>query len=138
MIYKKPEVLAESRPDSKAQPYEYLCRHIDSGRPNLCAKGHAGSLDRESPCRARNAGATTCPDREWWSQEERDAYRRAEERVKLIVEAMQRIKSLNPARDSKGTIECPRCGGVLDYVVSATNGHIWGRCRAEKCLAWIE
>jgi hypothetical protein len=36
----------------------------------------------------------------------------------------------------QGEIDCPRCGGKLGFSV-ASNGHIWGKCKTEGCLAWM-
>jgi len=38
---------------------------------------------------------------------------------------------------AKGTIECPKCKGVLHYTISGYNGHVWGKCEKEDCLRWM-
>lgn len=38
----------------------------------------------------------------------------------------------------RGEIECPECDGRLRYTVSGSNGHLWGSCQTEGCLAWLQ
>lgn len=36
-------------------------------------------------------------------------------------------------------IECPTgCGGKLHLSQAAYNGHVWGKCTTDGCLAWME
>lgn len=48
-----------------------------------------------------------------------------------------------PEKDISGEMPCPVCEaahreGTLKYSISARNGHIWGRCSTEGCVAWME
>lgn len=37
-----------------------------------------------------------------------------------------------------GTTPCPKCGATLHYSVAACNGHVWGKCETDGCLAWMQ
>jgi len=50
------------------------------------------------------------------------------------VDAINAIK--NTGLES-GTIECPICKGELYFEVH-NNGHIWGKCVSQGCLAWMQ
>jgi hypothetical protein len=43
-----------------------------------------------------------------------------------------------PAADTKGHIECPKCRKSLKFTVLASNGCTTGRCATAGCLAWRE
>lgn len=43
----------------------------------------------------------------------------------------------NKNKGTKGEIECPKCKGKLHYTISGYNGHVWGKCETENCLAWM-
>ena len=61
--------------------------------------------------------------------------------IKIIKEKHKvNIEWENPSnknKNVKGFIECPKCGGKLYYTISSYNGHIWGKCETDKCLAWM-
>jgi len=60
-------------------------------------------------------------------------------RFKLMIEAIKQcIEHADGKRGVKGTIECPRCGGVLHYAVVPSNGHMRGKCETDNCLQWIQ
>ena len=52
-----------------------------------------------------------------------------------IIEALQLI---NDKEENQGTIECPKCKGDLRYFRSSSNGHVWGKCKTENCLSWMQ
>jgi hypothetical protein len=58
----------------------------------------------------------------------------------LVVEAMSLcLKDAGDhPRPHRGTITCPKCGGVLHYLAKATaRGTIWGTCGTDNCLTWM-
>ena len=60
----------------------------------------------------------------------------------LTSKAIVEIRKLHPKINGKwpgvtGNIICPECGKNLHYSVSSYNGHIWGKCETDKCLAWM-
>jgi hypothetical protein len=61
------------------------------------------------------------------------------DRWKYTLLALQQVKPMRKrGRSSVGTIECPKCQGVLDYGISGYNGHTRGKCQTEGCITWIE
>ena len=84
------------------------------------------------------------------SKWERRSLERAEKRADAIEEAMERMATVMPVvakwrtwtkdnRVSKqGTIECPKCKGVLHLSQAAYNGHVHGKCETEGCVSWME
>lgn len=54
--------------------------------------------------------------------------------IKKLIEALEIIKGM---KESTGEIDCPVCGNKLSYV-RQHNGHVWGKCKTENCLSWIQ
>jgi hypothetical protein len=52
-----------------------------------------------------------------------------------VGEALKAIRALSGDR---GEIKCPTCGGCLHWSRAPENGHVWGRCETEGCVAWIQ
>lgn len=62
-----------------------------------------------------------------------------DERLQHILAAMALIKPFRKrGQSTTGTIECPKCKGILDYGIAGYNGHTRGKCRTEQCLTWIQ
>jgi hypothetical protein len=47
-------------------------------------------------------------------------------------------KTLRPADTVKASMRCIRCGGLLTYTASATDGRMTGRCSTAGCLEWSD
>lgn len=54
---------------------------------------------------------------------------------KLLFAALCQIKGITLL---SGTIECPKCKGVLHFSKAKSNGHTRGKCESENCLSWME
>lgn len=52
----------------------------------------------------------------------------------LVVEVKQEHKG----KDWRGVKPCPVCSGKLHMPHSSYNGHVWGKCETDGCLAWME
>ncbi len=63
---------------------------------------------------------------------------KATQRMMRTLPLIARIKLEHKDESWKGTEECPECGGVLHLTHAADNGHVWGQCETEGCLAWME
>lgn len=49
------------------------------------------------------------------------------------------IEATDGKRGVAGAIPCPVCKtGQLSYTIASLNGHVWGRCSTENCVAWME
>jgi len=39
----------------------------------------------------------------------------------------------------RGSLKCPACdNGTLHYSVATDNGHLWGKCSTNGCVAWMQ
>jgi transcriptional regulator with XRE-family HTH domain len=47
------------------------------------------------------------------------------------------INAIKKTGLESGTIECPICKGELYFEVH-NNGHVWGKCVSQGCLAWMQ
>jgi len=47
------------------------------------------------------------------------------------------IKKTGGKRNVRGSIDCPKCKGIMNYAVNY-NGHIRVCCETEDCLRWIQ
>ena len=56
----------------------------------------------------------------------------------LALPLISKIKREHKGQSWKGVEECPVCKGKLHMTHSAYNGHVWGKCETDDCLAWME
>lgn len=63
---------------------------------------------------------------------------KTEEILRLVMPIMIGMKKRHKGQRAKEVIECPKCKGRLHLSIAATNGHVWGKCETEGCLAWME
>lgn len=59
------------------------------------------------------------------------------ELIKAITMIGKIKKIAKQERKIGGTIECPKCGGEIQWAI-ASNGHTRGKCNKYGCLSWIE
>ncbi|MDP2074602.1 hypothetical protein [Hydrogenophaga sp.] len=43
-----------------------------------------------------------------------------------------------PTEQVRGSMRCTKCGGTLQFTVSAINGASTGRCNSINCVRWTE
>lgn len=55
-------------------------------------------------------------------------------RFEKVTEAIRRIKETG---NSQGYVVCPKCSNQLHFSIAKFNGHVWGKCETEGCLAWM-
>lgn len=60
------------------------------------------------------------------------------DRMEKAATVVQKIKADNRGKNAGGVVECPVCGGKLHWSHAACNGHVWGKCETDGCLAWME
>lgn len=53
-------------------------------------------------------------------------------------ELINKVKEDHKGTDWSGVLECPVCDGKLSLSHAKCNGHVWGKCETEGCLAWME
>ena len=59
-------------------------------------------------------------------------------RMALVGPIISAMKTKYKGQTIKGVKTCPVCGGKLHMSHSGYNGHVWGKCETENCLAWME
>lgn len=59
-------------------------------------------------------------------------------RMEKTCVVIGKVKKLHKGKDWKGVEVCPVCGGNLHMTHAALNGHVWGKCETEGCVAWME
>ncbi len=67
--------------------------------------------------------------------------KRMEDFLKCVNETHIHAKKqgLKKGKGGNGSLSCPKCKiGTISYSVSSYNGHIWGHCSTEGCVAWME
>ena len=55
--------------------------------------------------------------------------------IKYILKA---ISEISEKEENRGKIPCPKCQGELNYTRASLNGHVWGKCKTEDCLSWMQ
>jgi transcriptional regulator with XRE-family HTH domain len=55
------------------------------------------------------------------------------------VQAEATTQGYGRGNGGRGSFLCPICKrGQLNYSVAGVNGHIWGRCTTDGCVAWMQ
>lgn len=63
---------------------------------------------------------------------------KAHDRFMLALNLIAKVKKEHKGKSWKGVEVCPACNGKLHMTHAAYNGHVWGKCETEGCLAWME
>jgi hypothetical protein len=84
-----------------------------------------------------------CDKREWPSEEyvqaRLDAIEESCERHRKAGVVVADFRKRYKGKSGQETVDCPACGtGKLHLSIAGYNGHVWGRCETEGCLAWVE
>jgi hypothetical protein len=54
---------------------------------------------------------------------------------KNILEA---LKLIAKETGNQGKIKCPKCSNDLHWTRASSNKHVWGKCKTENCLSWMQ
>ena len=119
------------------------------GAPIICQAGIdvralVGGPDfgwlKRCPCSGRYTDAVPCAQYQAPSAEEVAAELRALQVHFVHMDNAYVLIRRQHQQDHQpaGTVECPACQQTLHYTVAACNGHIWGHCETDECLAWME
>ncbi len=55
------------------------------------------------------------------------------------VQAEAKAQGYGRGNPGRGNFLCPICKrGQLRYSVAGVNGHIWGKCSTDGCVAWMQ
>lgn len=132
----------------KAPSAADYCRHFSfrnsyAVRGPVCAAGIDLAVPGAmKPCTAEPEG--TCPKREAYTLEEREAILASEVRSINFRRALQAVSDASgKANDRKtwgtsGEIPCPNCRGAIAWSRARLNGHIHARCSTRGCFAVIQ
>ncbi|MDP9992029.1 hypothetical protein J2W28_001057 [Variovorax boronicumulans] len=62
-----------------------------------------------------------------------------------VARAMSEVRSQHckpptyrPAETQRGSIRCPKCGGLVTYTASAIDGRTSGHCSSSGCIKWTD
>lgn len=64
--------------------------------------------------------------------------KKAIEEFKTVLPIVAKVKKEHKGQSWKGVEVCPVCKGKLHLTHASINGHVWGKCETEGCLAWME
>ncbi len=92
------------------------------------------------PCMKRKGRSDTCdsylePTLAQILESEERSYKIVKGTTTAIKLIQDEVAATDPNMRN-GVIECPVCKGGLHYNI-ADNGHIWGKCSTDNCLAWM-
>lgn len=79
--------------------------------------------------------AVTCDQLSPYTPEELAAKEAA--MVKNSNDTLAAIRLIKATKKQSGTVACSVCKADLQFSVSPSNGHIWGKCSTKGCLAWM-
>lgn len=77
------------------------------------------------------------PTKEELEQNEKEIQKAINE-FKTVLPIVAEVKKKHKGKSWKGVEVCPVCKGSLHLTHAAINGHVWGKCETEGCLAWME
>lgn len=137
---------------SLREQIEGKCIHFNGLMNDVCKAGvryaqfrtpTPGESPYMFPCHKDRGASIPCDKRKWPSEEHVQA------RLDEIEESTQRhmkagavvkdFRTRNKGKSAQEVVDCPACGtGKLHLSISSYNGHVWGRCTTENCLAWME
>lgn len=127
-------------PDSKSKT-------CDAG---VCYRSLVGGPDFgwaiRIPCHRRNKTDIVCDKYQEPTAEEIAAFEKEIEAMiakhdrefKLLDPLIRDFKKKHKGKSASEVLECPICKGKLHLSIAAVNGHVWGKCETENCVAWME
>ena len=125
------------RGDKVEQPAGIVVRDLVGGADfGWCAR---------APCSGKVApDIVPCAKYEPHTREELAEQERANEaamaRLLATFPLVGRIKKDHKGKNANGSDPCPvpGCGGVVSWRIASFNGHVWMRCSAKDCIAFME
>ncbi len=55
--------------------------------------------------------------------------------LRCMIAAKEKYKE---AGERYGMMQCPKCKGMIHWMVNGSRGHTAGRCETDDCIQWIE
>lgn len=121
-----------TKPDEPGSSFRLPCHtpNESHGLKVLAETGPAGTCEHFSALTEDEAVEREAETKRWIEESDR--------RIKLVLPIIAAMKTKYKGRSAKGVKTCPVCGGKLHLSHSGYNGHVWGKCETEGCLAWME
>ena len=92
-----------------------------------------------TPCLVDNKSQIKCPKFEEPTDDEVAAFEaESDRRLNNVFAALKLVDEIKPKPGTTGAVECPVCQGKVNWSCSSHNGHVWGKCETEDCVAWME
>jgi hypothetical protein len=125
------------------------CRHFTGVQNKTCEAGVNYDDVVPIPCIGR-VGAeiepAKCEKKSCWTREEAiNIEKERAESTKRFMLALgaasedAKAKGYKKGHGGKDSLPCPVCKtGTLHYSVASYNGHLWGQCTTDKCVAWMQ
>lgn len=71
-------------------------------------------------------------------KKEDEAVEKRMQEFMICIPLIDEIKKKYKGRNVRGCVDCPVCGGKLNFSHAAINGHVHGKCETENCISWME
>jgi hypothetical protein len=101
----------------------------------LATGGERFGWVRKAPCFEKNGFSEKCDKCEFPTQEEMDKQKAEWDKIFMDIIG---VVALIPEDGFNGTVECPKCKGVVDWARAKSNGHRHARCQTKDCLSFME
>lgn len=98
------------------------------------------------PCLSWHNSTAVCSKRASFTEEE--VKEKLVQRAKVVNDFLianrsahdaAKVQGYGKGHGGYGEIDCPVCKtGKLAFKVSAYNGHLWGQCKTDGCVSWME
>lgn len=123
------------------------CVHFTGVQHEVCKAGvryDSFAKNAGLPC-IRLGGArpgNSCDKKQLPTEEEiqkhEDEIEATLKRFRTVAPVIEKVKKEHKGTSWKGVEVCPVCNGRLHMTHAAYNGHVWGKCETQGCLAWME
>lgn len=135
--------MTERKTKSIGEQYAGKCINFNGLINDECKAGvKYPPLKSDTPCFIENENITICEKRRFPTAQEcldREAEMEAHlNKMRAAFEIVAKVKKEHKGTNWAGYFECPACKGKLHISHARINGHVWGKCETEGCLAWME
>jgi hypothetical protein len=135
------EIMKERR--SLAEQHADCCIYFNGIMNEKCeANIKYPDVWKNLPCHKSRPSTIFCASQKFPTEDETRKYVEESEqhlnKMRLAFEIVAKVKKEHKGENWSGSFECPACKGILHLSHASLNGHVWGKCETEKCLAWME
>jgi hypothetical protein len=79
--------------------------------------------------------------REWFVRDNNSDCRNPkidDDSTERIMKMFEALKLIDEMPGNNGKIKCPKCGNDLHWTRASFNKHVWGKCKTDNCLLWMQ